>query len=187
VKLLGYQRNILGEKKMSLQIAKFPALQASAAIQVLNQLRLDLLRLANGSVYHANPSTAIPEFSFGSFGVSQDLLNTMAGSFNQHLISVCDATGEGCHLAPDYDDEIVSPLATDGYSGFYRANELKRKFNQHIASSEFHAVEDLSHVVTAPDATDTISLAKLTIELRNKMNGHFAGAFLSPTIKVIDP
>lgn len=173
---------------MSLQIAKFPALQASTAIQILNQLRLDLLKLANGSIYHANPSSKIPEFSFGKYGINEDLLNTIASSFNQHIISVCDPnTGEGSHLAPDYENETISALAVDGYSSLKRANELKYKFNRHIASSEFHAVEDMNNCIIAPDATDTLSLAKLVIEIRDKMNDHFAGAFSTPAVKVIDP
>lgn len=173
---------------MSLQIAKFPALQASTAIQILNQLRLDMLRLANGLVYHANKTAKIPEFSFGKYGISEDLLNTMSGLFNQHIVSICDPiTGKGAHLSPDYDSEINSSLAVDGYSGCKKANELKYKFNQHIVSSQFHAVEDLNNLITAPDAIDTISLAKLTMEIRDKMNAHFDGALETPVIEVIDP
>lgn len=181
-----------------LQIAKFPALLALGSVQVLNQLRLDLLKLANGQIYHASPTILVPEYVSGNYGGMIDLVNVMAISFNQHIINTCDSiTGEGCHLVADYANEVISPLAVDLKSAIRKANELKRNFSEHIASSEFHAVEDINNVLIlekkhpgaerSAQETDAEHLKSLVTELRNKMNSHFAGAFSVPTIQVIDP
>lgn len=176
------------ERSASIQIAKFPGLQASTAIQILNQLRFDLLKLANGTVYHASPSLSIPEHVYGNFGMNEDLLNLMSSAFNHHIVDKCDPeTGQGCHLVSDYENDISVPLAVDFDSAIYKANQLKRKFNLHVSSSEFHAVEDINNVITKNDAIDYVSLKELVEELRDKMNAHFSGAFSTPYIQVIDP
>lgn len=176
-----------------LQIAKFPVLLASTSVQVLNQLRLDLLKLANGQIYHAEPTILIPEYVSGNYGGMIDLVNFMAVSFNQHIVNECDpVTGQGCHLTSDYVNEVISPLAVDIKGAIRKADELKRNFSQHIASSEFHAVEDVNNILVLekkhPGAeTDVEYLKSLVTELRNKMNSHFTGAFSIPAIQVIDP
>lgn len=174
------------ERATSIQISKFPGIQASTAVQVLNQLRFDLLKLANGSIYHASPSPKIPQYVSGNFGLNEDMLNLMTSAFNNHITNVCDSeTGLGCHLVADYENDVSVPLAVDLASSIRKANELKRKFNLHIASSEFHAIEDVNNVVTKVDAKDYASLRELVQELRDKMNAHFSGAFTTPHIQVI--
>ena len=170
---------------MATSVRKLPIVEAQRAIDVLNQMRLDLLKLRSGTIYHATQSTAVD--GYGTLS-QVDATNALVAAYNTHIASVCDSTtGEGCHLSADSSNAVTSPVATDTTSAITRANELKADFNLHRASTTFHPVADSVHVVTAADATNSSTLNTLLSDLQTQINAHFAGGFTATATTLVDP
>jgi hypothetical protein len=161
-------------------------LKADRAIEVLNQIRLDLLKLRAGTVYHASATDEIVD-GYGDGYVLRT--NSYVTAYSTHIASVCDAsTGVGAHISEDSTNIVSAPVATDLASAITRANELKADFNSHITLTGAHAgVADSIHTVSASDATDEASLLTLLDDLLEQLNGHFAGSFTADAIELIAP
>lgn len=71
-------------------------------------------------------------------------------------------------------DVVTSPAATILSSLITLANELKSRYNSHIANTNgaFHAVADTANAVTSPNATDLTSAQTLLNEIKADYNAH---------------
>jgi len=176
---------------MSTSVRGLVRLEAEQAVAVLGQLRLDLLKLRAGSIFHADTTTAVSvaNATADGYGVSSSaLVNAEVTAYHAHLASVCSATsGVGCHLSADSTNTVSAAVATDVASAITRANELKADFNAHIGSAVFHPVADSTNTVSASDASDEASLVTLVNQIKTKMNAHFAAGFAHPAIIVVAP
>lgn len=114
-----------------------------------------------------------------------------------------DAAGDAVE---DFDEEWVSRHAVADKSHFISetlpigddpatralANEIKTKYNLHIADATVHSVVDAVNTITSPDATDLASTVALCIEIWNDIWLHIASntyhsADVSPQLKPTNP
>lgn len=98
---------------------------------------------------------------------------------------------QGLILHRDYCDEtnaaltgtaleiIAEGVLADLAAVLVRANELKRLYNLHIASTKKHIAADTANAITAADATDQTSADTLLNEIKTDFNLHqlLAGGF----------
>jgi len=180
---------------MSTLVRNFAGLKAQASLDNDNLLRLDLLKLRNGLIFHADATTAIDlddavydGYQDGYETTAIDLINACSTAYGVHLASDCDSvTGLGCHISVDSTNVLTAPIATDPASAETLANQYKAKFNLHIASAVFHPVADTLNTITADDATDETTLVTLVNECKAKTNSHFAAAFTSQALVIEAP
>lgn len=169
------------------KIRGLTGLKASEAVSVLNALRLDMLKLKAGQVFHAEVSDSVDGYA-STEEEAVDVVNALVASFSAHQESVCSAvTGLGAHLVQDSTNLVTAPVATDLASAITRANDLKAKANLHFASAVFHCVADSTNSVSASNATDLPSLITLLDDSATALNGHYEGSFTSEAIEVVDP
>lgn len=176
---------------MSTSVRQLPDLEAAAAVASLQILRLDILKLRQGVIWHADASSAISTadaVTGDGYVTAVALANVCRSAYAAHRVSVCDATtGIGCHISADSTNVLTAPVATDLASANTLVNDIKAKFNLHRASAVFHPVADSTNNVSAADATDEASLVTLVNQIKAKLNLHFAGALSSSAILLVAP
>lgn len=176
---------------MSTSVRKLTKLEAEAVVANANLMRLDMLRLRDGLVFHADSTTAVAtaDATEDGYGVSSSALtNATVVAYAAHRVSACDSvTGIGCHISADSTNVVSAAVATDVASAITRANDHKAKFNLHINSAVFHPLADTLNVITASDATDEASLVTLVNQAKAKQNSHFAASFASQALVLVDP
>ena len=163
----------------------FP-LKADAVLAQHNVMRLDMLRLQSGVVYHADATPAITTPDATTVPTGLALAIALRAIYVTHCASACSATtGIGCHIAADATNTLSVAVPTNEASGILTVNELKEKFNLHRVSLSFHASADSASEVATADATDTASFYALANALKTKFNTHFAGALTSANLAVV--
>lgn len=169
-----------------MQVRKLTRLQAEAACSVLSALRLDLLKLRAGLVFHAEASDAVDGYADADTFVS--VTNAVGAGYTAHIESACDeVTGLGAHIAADATNVLTAPDATDLTSACTLANNIKTKANLHFASTACHAVADSVSSITASDATNLATLQTLLLDIEDQLNSHMAAAFSAEPIELIAP
>lgn len=167
-----------------MEVRNLDSLKSAASVDMLNALRLDLLRLKKGVVYHAGASTAVDGYADADTYVA--VTNSMVASYSAHIASACDSvTGRGCHLAADATNTIAASVATNLATSLTRANELKAKANLHFVLASAHCTADSVSSVTAANATDLPTLQVLLLDIEAQLNNHFAGSLVSDAIELI--
>jgi hypothetical protein len=103
------------------------------------------------------------QIPFGSIAGAQ-LLMIKNGTSNSVGVKI---NGAG----PDF---VASPDATILSSILTLANEIKSRYNAHIANTNgaLHAVPDTANVVTSPNASDLPTAITLLNELKTDLNAH---------------
>lgn len=162
--------------------------KADASCTVLKQLRLDLMKLKSGSIFHADASTAISAPTASDLPTVLVLANAIKAAYNLHIASVCSAsTGQGAHLSVDAANAITSPDATNQGTANTLLIELKTDYNVHRASAVFHHTADSTNVIASADATDLATSIALANELKTDINLHFAAAFTHQALALVNP
>jgi hypothetical protein len=157
-----------------------------ANLVVLNALRLDLMKLKSGSIFHADASTAISAATASDLPTVITLANAVKASYNLHIASVCSATtGQGAHLSVDAANGISSADATDQGTANTLLNEIKTDYNVHRASAVFHHTADATNVIAAANASDLGTSITLANELKTDINLHYAAAFASQAVALV--
>lgn len=165
----------------------FP-LKTDAVLAQHNVMRLDLLKLQSGVVYHADATAAVTTPDASTAPTALALAIALRAIYVTHCASACSATtGIGCHIAADATNTLSVAVPTNEASSILTANELKAKFNLHRVSLSFHASADSASAVATADATDEASLWTLLNALKVKFNLHFAGALTSANLAVVAP
>ena len=181
---------------MSTTVRKLTPLKASAAVDQLNLLRLDLLKLSQGIVYHADASPAVTTATatadgYGSDGYSASavtLANALKTAYAAHIASACDpVTGIGCHIVADATNVVTAPVATNLTTAVTLTTDLKAQFNAHIGTIGFHAIADFVNTISASNNGSEANLLTLVNEIKSRMNAHFAGAFTSQAMALVSP
>jgi hypothetical protein len=176
---------------MATSIRRLTRLEAEQAIAVQSALRLDLLKLRAGSIFHADASTGVSlaDLTAGSSTADQVAFTlACSAAYTAHIASACSATtGQGAHLAADATNVLTTPAPTDLTSCNARMNEIKADYNLHRASTTFHPVADSTNTVTAADATNAASLATLGNAVKAALNAHFAAAFTHQATLLVSP
>lgn len=169
-----------------MDVRNLHSLKTDAVLSQHNVMRLDLLKLQSGVVYHADATAAIttPDATTAPTGLA--LAIALRAIYVTHCASACSATtGIGCHIAADATNTLSVAVPTNEASSILTANELKAKFNLHCVSLSFHASADSASAVATADATDEASLWVLLNALKAKFNTHFAGALTSANLAVV--
>lgn len=113
----------------------------------------------------STPAGTIFQIPFGSIAGAQ-------------LVMVRNLTSNaiGLKINGDGADMVTSPNATILSSLVTLANELKSRYNSHIANTNgaFHAINDTTNVVTSANATDLASSITLLNEMKGDYNAHIA-------------
>lgn len=173
---------------MATNVRNIASLKADEAVTVLKQLRLDLMKLKSGSIFHADASTAISVATAVDLPTVILAANAAKVAYNAHIASVCSATtGQGAHLAVDAANAITSPDATDQSSANTLLNEIKTDYNVHCASAVFHHTADSANAIAAANAIDLGTSITLANEIVTDINLHMAAAFTSQAIALVDP
>lgn len=173
---------------MATSVRNLDDLVARACVAVLNPLRLDLMKLKAGSIFHADASTAISTADAAALPTVIALANAIKASYNLHIASVCSATtGQGAHLSVDAANGITSADATDQATANTLLNEIKTDYNVHRASAVFHHTADGTNAIAAANATDLATSITLANELKTDINLHYAGAFASQALSLVMP
>lgn len=171
---------------MATIVRKISALIAQALVTPFNQLRLDLLKLKVGTVFHADSTAAIATANASSLETSVALVNTEKAWYNAHCASACSATtGQGAHIAADAANTVATADATDLASGITLGNAIKAKYNTHRAATAYHPTADATNTIASADATDQASLNTLLNEIKTDMSAHGAAALTSQAISVV--
>mgnify|MGYP000107702314 CR=1 FL=1 len=173
---------------MATSVRNLDGVKTDAAVVVLNALRLDLMKLKSGSIFHADASTAIGTAAAADLPTVIALANAIKASYNLHIASVCSAsTGQGAHLSVDAANGISSADATDLASAQTLLNEIKTDYNVHRASAVFHHTADATNVIASANASDLGTSITLANELKTDINLHYAAAFASQALSIVNP
>jgi len=175
---------------MATSIRNVPQAAGTQSVATLNQLRLDMLRMRNGLVFHADASTAISlaDIATGSsLPVQVAFTAAVSAAYVAHIASACDATtGIGAHISADATNVFTTPAGTDLTTCYARMNEAKALYNLHRVSAVFHPLADGLNVISATDATTAATLATLGNQVKAKLNAHFAAAFTAQATTITD-
>ena len=173
---------------MATSVRSLDGLIERASVVVLNALRLDLMKLKSGTIFHADASTAISTADASDLPTVIALANAIKASYNLHIASVCSAsTGQGAHLSVDAANAITSANASDQATANTLLNELKTDYNVHRASAVFHHTADATNTISSANATDLGTSITLANELKTDINLHYAAAFASQALSLVAP
>lgn len=81
----------------------------------------------------------------------------------------------------------ANAIPTDLSTALTWANDVKSKYNTHIASTTYHYTADATNTIAAANATDQTSLNTLLNELKTDMTAHIAGAPAAHGIALVGP
>ncbi|MRG98217.1 hypothetical protein [Polyangium spumosum] len=169
-------------------VRKLTGLKADASVAQLNKLRLDMMRLRAGLVFHASASTAVSTANASDLATSIALITALQAAYTAHIASACSSTsGVGAHMAADATNVLTAPTPTDLASCITAVNELKAEYNLHRVVTSCHPVADSTNAVSTADATDLASVIALANDVKAKLNAHFAAAFTSEAIELVSP
>lgn len=176
---------------MATTIRKLDGLMAETAVAEFNKLRLDVLKMKVGTLFHADASTAM---TLTEAPLASDLdtaivrANVVRAAYIAHIASACSATtGLGAHIAADATNTIAAPVATDQTTINTLLNELKGDFNAHRVLTAAHPTADGTNVISAANSTDEGTAVTLVNELFTDINAHFAAAMASQAITLVSP
>lgn len=173
---------------MATTIRNIPDLKADQAVTELQKLRLDLMKIKVGTIFHMDASTAISTADAADLPTVVALANALKASYNAHCASACSATtGQGAHIAADGANLVSSADATDQTSANTLLNEIKSDYNTHRASTSFHPTADATNTISSANATDLASSITLANELKTDINAHYAAACNHQAIALTDP
>lgn len=173
---------------MATSIRNIGDLKSEQAIVSLNQLRLDLMQLKLGKIWHADATPAVTAATATDTPTAVVMANALKTSYTAHIASAIDATsGQGCHIAADATNTITAATATDTTTVVALANDIKSKYEAHRASTTFHPQADATNTITAANATDSPTAVTLVNDLKAKINAHFAGAFTHQATLRVSP
>lgn len=173
---------------MATTIRKLDGLMAETAVAEFNKLRLDVLKLKVGTVFHADASTAISTADATDLATAIVLGNVVRSAYIAHIASACSATtGLGAHIAADATNTISAPVATDQDTLNTLLNEIKGDYNAHRVLTASHPTADATNVVSSANASDEATSVTLVNEIKADLNAHFAAAMGSQAIVLVSP
>ncbi|MCU1422747.1 MAG: hypothetical protein JWN36_2398 [Microbacteriaceae bacterium] len=176
---------------MALSIRALVPLIANAVLVHVNKMRLDLLKLRGGLIFHADATQAVTvaDITAGSLLAAQVAITAdISAQYVAHIASAADATtGIGAHIAADATHVLTTPAGTTLGTCEARLNEVKAQYNLHCAATANHPLADATNTVSTADATDATTLAALATALHAKMNAHFAAAFNAQALLLVSP
>lgn len=89
------------------------------------------------------------------------------------------------HKAVDSADVTAVADAADLTTAEALANDLKAKFNTHIASTTYHYNADATNTIAAANATDLASLETLVNAIKTSLLAHWASAPSAASLRVV--
>ena len=88
-----------------------------------------------------------------------------------------------CHKVDDAVDVLTATNpATDLTTGIALANDLRSKYNTHIASTTYHVAADATNPVTVAVAAEYTTAVVLALDINAQINAHFASAMATNPI-----
>lgn len=165
---------------MALSIRNLPLLIVAAVITHVNKVRLDLLKLRAGLIYHADviPAAAVATANATDLTTSIALITALQVAYTAHIASACDPlTGIGAHIAADATNVLAAAVPTDLTTSETAANELKAQYNLHRVVTADHAVADATNAVSTTAAVDLATTVALANAVKVALNAHCAAAF----------
>lgn len=173
---------------MAVTVRNIVDLKADQAVTELKKLRLDLMKIKVGTIFHMDASTAISTADATDLPTVITLANALKASYNAHCASACSSTtGQGAHIAADAANLVSSADATDQSSVNTLLNELKGDYNTHRAATTFHPTADGTNTVSSSNASDLATSLTLANEIKTDLNAHYAAACNHSAISLVDP
>lgn len=153
----------------------------------MQKLRLDLLKLKVGTIFHADKGTAVSTANASNEATLVALANALKVAYNTHVASACNATtGQGAHLTADATVTVVAD-ATNTASANTLLNDIKSKYNAHRASTTYHMTADATNAVSSADGTDEASGITLANEIKTDLNAHMAAGMNHNALALVAP
>jgi hypothetical protein len=174
---------------VAITVRRIDGLQAQRAVFVLNLLRLDLLKLEAGQIFHADASAADVSPTAADLPSVIVMANNLFAEFNAHMASACSSTtGQGAHLLADTTNgPLTTAAAVDQGTADTLLNAIKTAFNAHLTQSGVHAHNDGTNTVAAANATNLGTSITLANALQTAVNAHFAAAFNHQATNLVAP
>lgn len=173
---------------MAVQVRNLLFPIAQQDVSTNNAQRLDMLKIRQGTIIHADATAAIALSAPIDLPTSITVANQLKTSINAHLASACNAiSGQGSHIAVDGANPVVAATAVDLPTTETLLNACKTAHNAHIALTTAHPVADATNTVATANATDLPTSIALGTQLITSVNAHFAMAMVEQAIQLIAP
>lgn len=141
------------------------------------KLRLDLMKIKLGTIFHADASAAITTADATDLATLVVLANVIKASYVAHIASACSATtGQGAHIAADATNTVAAADATDLATAQTLLNEVKGDYNAHRILTASHPTADATNVVASANGSDLATNITLANEIKADLNAHYAAA-----------
>ena len=161
---------------------------ANQDVATNNAQRLDMLKIRQGTIIHADATTAIALSAPVDLPTSIAVANQLKATINAHLGSACNSiTGQGSHIAVDGTNPVVAATAVDLLTTETLLNACKTSHNAHIALTTVHPVADATNTVVTANATDLPTSIALGTQLITSVNAHMAMAMVEQAIILVAP
>lgn len=137
-------------------------------------------QIGAGASFHLDQcEVTISAANASSLATSLTLVNQILFVYKFHMADTLAHKVTGVALAS-------YASATDLTSAIARANDIKAKYNTHIASTTFHYNADSTNTISSADATDQSSLNTLLNELKTDINAHMASGPAGKSLRLVD-
>lgn len=138
------------------------------------------LQIGAGASFHLDQSeVTITAANGADLPTCLVLCNQLLGVYKFHMADTLAHKVTGVALA-SYAE------APDLATAITRANDVKAKYNTHIASTTFHYNADATNSTAAANATDLASLITLLNELKGDFNAHAASGPSGKSLRLVD-
>jgi hypothetical protein len=162
------------------------SLKIDALMAEYNKLRLDLMKIKAGTIFHMDAGTPVSTANASNEATLVALANALKVAYNAHVASTCSATtGQGAHMADASAGAVATANATDTASANTLLNAIKAAYNTHRASAVFHPTADGTNAVSSADGTDEASGITLANEIKTDLNAHMAAACGHQALNVV--
>jgi hypothetical protein len=167
-------------------VRQIDGLLAEHAVTHQNLMRLDLMKLRLGTIFHADASLADATATAADLPTVLVMANALKIELNAHMASACDAhTGQGAHVAADAVNPVVAATAVDQGTANTLLTAIKAAFNAHLTQAGVHTNNDTTSTVATADATTLGTSITLANALQAKINIHFAAAMTSQAALIV--
>lgn len=155
-----------------------------------NKVRLDMMKIKLGTVFHADATTLVTAASSdGTPATQYALVLNESQVFNTHCASACSATtGQGAHVAADATNAPIAATAVAALStSATRLLLIKTKYTAHVSQSGKHMTNDGTNAITlSTDGTQEGNDA-LADEIKTVLNAHIGADLTSEYIELVAP
>lgn len=178
---------------MAVTLRKIDSILARASADALNRLRVDMLQVKAGAVFHVDTSPADASPTAADLPTVIVMANALKAELNTSFASALQKTitsstyGQGVHMVADATNTIAAAAASDLATSITLLNAIKTAFNAHLTQAGVHITNDGTNTVATTNASDLPTSITLANALQGKVNAHFAAALAHQAVVLVAP